>query len=653
MGFYYDKIKETYNLEELAIRPVLIELITESLPQLIKRKKEINAGKLYEVYTDFWLDRDIKSERTFMQKEDKRLFVQELAFKMFLEYGLLIHYAEFPQTVKEHFGLKNAEEIDYFEHDIRTCSYFSRDTEGHYKFAHKSFMEFFVAKKLAEELRKKNTSDFGKTRLTSEIINFMYDLLDNDEDADKICNVVSRYKETVDARVNSVNLLYHFQNEKAFKAISLVLKRDIDSVVRSIAAQALGQIGNSSAVSPLCEALRVDKNEVVCQSVLDSLVKLNSASVEPLCDVLRVDKNSEVRKLAADGLGRIGDLEAIVPLCEALRKEESKEIRSVVENAIIKFGATAIDPLCEVLKTEELDKVRFKVVQILIKLGNPAVPQFCKIILEEKDAKLRSSIAYILGDIGNIASIDPLYEVLISDEDSEVLHEVGNALVKLGPESIEPLCKTFKKDLNNQVWVIAKKSLIELGNPSVKPLCKILRESKNTEVLDIISDGLVKLGKGSVQPLCQIMSESTNAEVRNIAADALVQLKKSSAQSLSEILSTHKNNEVRALAAYALGRIRDINTLGHLNNALYYDKDKDVRRNAVYALSEIDKSSDLSICDALEQDESSDVRLAAAQVLQKIGTKHSLPTLRKAQKDENQKVRAAVVKAIRKIEKQN
>jgi formylglycine-generating enzyme required for sulfatase activity len=54
--------------------------------------------------------------------------------------------------VQGHFRLEKAREIDYFEHDIRTCSFLNRDAEGNYRFVHKSFQEFFVAQWLAPRL---------------------------------------------------------------------------------------------------------------------------------------------------------------------------------------------------------------------------------------------------------------------------------------------------------------------------------------------------------------------------------------------------------------------------------------------------------------------------------------------------------------------
>ncbi|MBL7064017.1 MAG: hypothetical protein ISS49_07375 [Anaerolineae bacterium] len=54
---YWRRIERTYNLVELAQRPVLLDMIAYSLPGL-KPRQAINAAQLYEVYTDLWLARD-------------------------------------------------------------------------------------------------------------------------------------------------------------------------------------------------------------------------------------------------------------------------------------------------------------------------------------------------------------------------------------------------------------------------------------------------------------------------------------------------------------------------------------------------------------------------------------------------------------------
>lgn len=148
---YWQRIEDTYNLAELAQRPVLLDMIARSLPQL-KPGQAVNAAGLYEAYTDLWLARDEEKGRRLITRADKQLFMQELALEMLRRDESSIHYSQLPERVRAHFRLEKADEIDYFEHDIRTCSFLNRDDEGNYRFVHKSFGEFFVAQWLAPKL---------------------------------------------------------------------------------------------------------------------------------------------------------------------------------------------------------------------------------------------------------------------------------------------------------------------------------------------------------------------------------------------------------------------------------------------------------------------------------------------------------------------
>jgi formylglycine-generating enzyme required for sulfatase activity len=102
------------------------------------------------------------------------LFMQELALEMLRRDQLSIHYSRLPERVREHFRLEKAREIDYFEHDIRTCSFLSRDGEGNYRFVHKSFQEFFVAQWLAPRLLDGSAPEMG---LNEEMRGFVRGLL--------------------------------------------------------------------------------------------------------------------------------------------------------------------------------------------------------------------------------------------------------------------------------------------------------------------------------------------------------------------------------------------------------------------------------------------------------------------------------------------
>ena len=51
----WEQIQRVYNLPDLARRPVLLDMIARTLPQL-KSGETLNAARLYQVYTDLWLD---------------------------------------------------------------------------------------------------------------------------------------------------------------------------------------------------------------------------------------------------------------------------------------------------------------------------------------------------------------------------------------------------------------------------------------------------------------------------------------------------------------------------------------------------------------------------------------------------------------------
>jgi formylglycine-generating enzyme required for sulfatase activity len=170
---YRQQIEDTYNLKELAQRPVLLDMIARSLPHL-KPGQAVNAAQLYEAYTDLWLLRDEEKGRTLITRADKRLFMQELALEMLRREELSIHFSRLPERARAHFQLEKAAEIDYFEHDIRTCSFLNRDGEGNYRFVHKSLGEFFVAQWLAPKLLDGSAPEM---RINEEMRGFVRGLL--------------------------------------------------------------------------------------------------------------------------------------------------------------------------------------------------------------------------------------------------------------------------------------------------------------------------------------------------------------------------------------------------------------------------------------------------------------------------------------------
>ncbi|MDY6877978.1 MAG: SUMF1/EgtB/PvdO family nonheme iron enzyme [Chloroflexota bacterium] len=172
---HWEQIQRIYNLPDLARRPVLLDMIVQTLPD-IKEGETVNAARLYQKCTSLWLERELAKERTLLTSDDRRLFAEELAMEMLRTGELTIHYSRIPDRVKTHFRLEQAEEIDYFEADVRTCNFLSRDDAGHYAFVHKSFMEFFAASRLHRLMLDDRATADGPVPINEEVRFFLNNL---------------------------------------------------------------------------------------------------------------------------------------------------------------------------------------------------------------------------------------------------------------------------------------------------------------------------------------------------------------------------------------------------------------------------------------------------------------------------------------------
>ncbi len=117
--------------------------------------------------------------------------------------------------------------------------------------------------------------------------------------------------------------------EKALPPL-IELLDDQDPRVKTLAAETLGKIGDVKALRPLVSYLD-DQDVTMRVYVVNALGCIKSASaVKPLIKCLQ-DENWEVRKSAAEVLGGIGDSQAIKPLIAALEDENA----GVRENAAV------------------------------------------------------------------------------------------------------------------------------------------------------------------------------------------------------------------------------------------------------------------------------------------------------------------------------
>ncbi len=172
-------IDTTYDLASLAPRPVLLEMIIQSLPELAARGGAVTVAGLYTTYTDGWLRE--QSRAVFSTTPEQRAAVLELlAAELWTRPERRIHHRDLLAALRtmpaETFAGLDLDRVDL---ELRTAAFLTRTADGHYGFSHKSFLEFFLAKRVVRAAAAGAdgvTAALGTEALSPEVVRFVLDL---------------------------------------------------------------------------------------------------------------------------------------------------------------------------------------------------------------------------------------------------------------------------------------------------------------------------------------------------------------------------------------------------------------------------------------------------------------------------------------------
>ncbi|MBI4701559.1 MAG: pentapeptide repeat-containing protein [Deltaproteobacteria bacterium] len=171
-----DLIRRTYDLGSLAPRPVLLDMIVRSLPRLAAAGGEVTPAGLYDLYTRQWLE-DTSGRSLLTPPELRHQLLALLAASLWERDDARIHHTELLAEVRRHAKLFPGLDHERVDVELRTAAFLVRSADGHYRFSHKSFLEFFLALRLREALRGRDLQALDASPLSPEILAFLRDLL--------------------------------------------------------------------------------------------------------------------------------------------------------------------------------------------------------------------------------------------------------------------------------------------------------------------------------------------------------------------------------------------------------------------------------------------------------------------------------------------
>jgi len=172
---------QKHGLTQLGDRPQLLDVIIQSLPKLREQGGQFSPGALYGAYTNQWLD-DFKPTERQSSSRQLRAVLEVLAGMLWQREGNRLHYGDLYALLREQPALCEGLDPNQLDVELRTAAFLSRTPDGYYGFSHRSFLEFFLARRLHASLDASDPAAalaeaLDLPRLSTEVCQFVSDLL--------------------------------------------------------------------------------------------------------------------------------------------------------------------------------------------------------------------------------------------------------------------------------------------------------------------------------------------------------------------------------------------------------------------------------------------------------------------------------------------
>ncbi len=171
-----NRIVHTYPLRELADRPLLLGMVLETL-DAIAPDARITRVEIYERYLQRWLEQTRGGDRELFSDAEKERFAEVMAAALWKSAEARCDYGVLEEWVRREMRLPEDAPAGAAWLEIEGGAFFVREGERHYRFAHKSFLEFFLARRLLGALPDGVNEALDTRRLTPEVVAFVAGLL--------------------------------------------------------------------------------------------------------------------------------------------------------------------------------------------------------------------------------------------------------------------------------------------------------------------------------------------------------------------------------------------------------------------------------------------------------------------------------------------
>jgi Restriction endonuclease/NACHT domain/Pentapeptide repeats (8 copies) len=174
--YYRDRIRNIPGLSDLSRRPVLLDMIVRTLPELIASGKPINRPNLYETYLLAEIKRQklLKRRELLLPEGTRFALLQNLSLDIYSGDISTITFSDALNRVCSSINPPKSE-LEAYTREFLACSFLMRKGDE-YRFSHNSIMEYLVAKSLRFEIDQDAPDVFGRLLLQPVVAGFLVEL---------------------------------------------------------------------------------------------------------------------------------------------------------------------------------------------------------------------------------------------------------------------------------------------------------------------------------------------------------------------------------------------------------------------------------------------------------------------------------------------
>lgn len=205
----YDALHGSRRLRELARTPQFVDMLLIGMDES-QGGLELDALTsidLYGKYVERWVKKESTRRGAIMDAAQRERFVEFLATRLYMEDRTEIHFTELYEVAREFSGYGDPARLDYFDYDVRTCTFITRNSAGSYAFKHKSFMEFVCARVVKKEIEACAPRLLTIRLAPQEILDFLAEFRVEAQGMDFLANVVRGGSDRAPQRVFFRNCL--------------------------------------------------------------------------------------------------------------------------------------------------------------------------------------------------------------------------------------------------------------------------------------------------------------------------------------------------------------------------------------------------------------------------------------------------------------